>query len=92
MFNRITSAILVAVGLMSAQAATQPEARVQVPKTKRPSRTVQPGSQYVGTYRSKYLPHQGQREALRRYRRAQGGPGIELVGERTRHPVWQPRG
>ncbi len=42
--------------------------------------------------RSRAYPERGQREALRRYRRAQGGPGLVLVGERTRHPVWQPRG
>lgn len=40
-------------------------------------------------YHSKYQPHSGQREALRAYRRAQGGPGIELVG--VRNPTWQPR-
>jgi hypothetical protein len=64
----------------------QPNVIAMKPSAKGKRRGGQPGK----TYRSRgtnYGLQGGQREALRAYRRAQGGPGIEFV-----QGAWVPRG
>lgn len=78
-FNSLMAALILSVG------ATLP----MVQPTAAPRRSRKPGRSAgrVRRYAGKRYPEQSSRQAVRGARRAQGGPGIELVGN-----VWQARG
>lgn len=81
--------MLVSAGLLAASAMQATQVKIENLRHRQLQKPLKrPGSKRAGKHTTTphYLNAKGQRESLRAFRRAQGGPGIELV-----NGVWQPR-
>lgn len=78
--SRSVLAALAAAGIMATPTAIDRAATTPRGYRAKAQRRIQP------RFTGRSYPEQSSRQALRKFRRAQGGPGIELVGN-----VYQPR-